>query len=245
MAALALLGSGEFLPWALDVDRWLAVNATAPSERALIIPTASAPEGTDVFERWSEMGLAHYRAIGLAPEIVPLRTRADADDPACVDMVADARIVFFSGGNPGYLAETLRGTAFWRAILSAVDDGTAFGGCSAGAVAPGALAPYVAHDALERWVPGLGMLANAFVIPHFDAIDRYGGPGFRRMLIDQCPEGAALVGIDEDTALVGSDGDWTVMGAGAAWFVAAEEPTPVASGERVPATLGLTLHSPA
>ena len=243
MAVVALLGSGEFLPWAAAVDRWLAENATAPSERALIIPTASAPEGADTFERWSEMGRAHYRSIGLAPEVVPLRTRADADDPACVDMVADARIVFFSGGNPGYLAEALRGTAFWGAILSAVEDGTAFGGCSAGAVAPGVLAPFVAHDTLERWVDGLGMFASAFVIPHFDQIDRYGGPGFRQTLIDQCPDGAVLIGIDEDTALVGSDGDWGVMGAGAAWFVEEGELRPVRDGERSGAGLGVTLHS--
>ena len=243
MAVLALLGSGEFLPWAQDVDRWLAENATASSERALIIPTASAPEGADVFERWSEMGRAHYRAIGLAPEVVPLRTRADADDPAYVDMVADARIVFFSGGNPGYLAETLRGTAFWDAILAAVADGTAFGGCSAGAVAPGVLAPYVANDAFERWVDGLGMLARAFVIPHFNMMETYGGPGFLQTLIDQCPDGAGVVGIDEDTALVGRDGDWHVVSAGAAWFDSPDGPVATRSGTGTSAVLGVTVGS--
>ena len=78
MTAIALLGSGEFEPWARPVDTWCAEQATAASERVLVVPTASAPEGNDVFERWGRMGIEHYDAIGLAPEVLELRNRADA-----------------------------------------------------------------------------------------------------------------------------------------------------------------------
>lgn len=244
MAVIALLGSGEFEPWARAVDEWCAQRASAPSERVLIVPTASAPEGEDVFQRWGTMGLAHYRALGLAPEVVPLRARADANDPAIVEAVTGARIVFFSGGNPGYLAETLAGTPFWEAVLSAIADGTAIGGCSAGASFLGNLAPFIANDMLDRWVPGLGVLARAFVMPHFDALDGY-FDGLRGLMLRARPVGSVALGIDENTALFGDGETWQVIGAGAAWAGdgSEDEPelTPTHDGETRALPLGLTV----
>src|SRR5947199_339601 len=145
MTAIALLGSGEFEPWARPVDTWCAEQATSASERVLVVPTASAPEGNDVFERWGRMGVEHYDAIGLAPEVLELRNRADAQTTEIIDAVQGARLVFFSGGNPGYLAETLAGTPFWEAVVAAVTSGeAALGGCSAAAAwSTGASPPWV------------------------------------------------------------------------------------------------------
>lgn len=217
MTTIALLGSGEFLPWAREVDMSCIEASTAPSERVLIVATASAPEGDDVFRRWGEMGVVHYEGLGLAPEAVPLRTREDASDPAIVDSVAGARLIFFSGGNPGYLAETLIGTPFWDAVLAALREGAAFGGCSAGATFLGALAPYLVNDELDRWVPGVGLLERAFVLPHFDQLEHY-APGLRDLALGLRPEGAVTVGIDETTALVGTDGAWRVAGELGVWI---------------------------
>lgn len=241
MAAIALLGSGEFLPWARPVDQWLADHATAESDRALVVPLASAPEGPDVYERWASMGVAHYRELGLTPEVLPLRTRDDAFDASCVDAVADARLIFFSGGNPGYLAEALRDTPFWEAVVAAVSAGTAFGGCSAGAVAPGALAPYVRNEMLESWVDGLRLLDGAFIAPHFDVLDSY-APNLRRVIMDMCPPDCTAVGIDEETALYGDDGAWQVAGNGSVWIATDGELVPIAPGALSEMKLGLTLE---
>src|SRR2546422_11056366 len=62
-----LFGSGEFLPWAEPVDRWLASSGGGRGGRVLVLPTASAPEGDDVFGRWGSMGVSHYRKLGLEP----------------------------------------------------------------------------------------------------------------------------------------------------------------------------------
>lgn len=241
MTAIALLGSGEFLPWARTVDTWLAEHATAPSDRALVVALASAPEGPDVYERWTTMGVAHYRALGLSAEALPLRTRDDAFDASCVDAVAEARLIFFSGGNPGYLAESLRDTPFWEAVLAAVASGTAFGGCSAGAVAPATLAPYIRDEQIDAWVEGLRMLDAAFIAPHFDVLDSY-APNLRRTILQMCPDGATAVGIDEDTALYGDDGAWQVAGAGAAWFATEDDLVAVPAGGTSSAILGVTLE---
>jgi cyanophycinase len=218
MTAIALLGSGEFEPWARPIDTWCADQVTARSNRALILPTASAPEGDEVFHRWGQMGIDHYEAIGFAPEVLELRTREDAMNKEIVDAIEGARIIFFSGGNPGYLAETLNGTPFWDAVTIAVISGaTALGGCSAGAAFLGSTAPFVAEDTLDHWVDGTKLLPHAYVMPHFDMVDTY-MPGLKAMLLDMKPEGTAAVGIDENTALYGDGEHWHVTGSGAAWI---------------------------
>ena len=218
MTAIALLGSGEFEPWARAVDTWCAEHATASSDRVLVVPTASAPEGDETFERWGKMGVDHYKAIGLAPEVLDLRERADASKKEIVDAVQGARHIFFSGGNPGYLAETLSGTPFWDAVVAGVTSGeTALGGCSAGAAFLGTTAPYVAGDSLDHWTDGTKLLPRAYVMVHFDMLNTY-VPGLRDMLLDMRPENTIAVGIDENTALYGDGEHWQVQGSGSAWI---------------------------
>lgn len=160
MTAIAMLGSGEFEPWCDEVERWCLEHAGVDGDRVLIVPTASAPEGEDVFARWASLGLEHYRRLGLAPEVLEVRTRAEAERRSTASAVEGTRHIFFSGGNPGYLADALRGTPLWEAVTAAVARGTAIGGCSAGAVFLGVQAPFVANDAFSHWVPGLGLLGR-------------------------------------------------------------------------------------
>jgi cyanophycinase len=218
MTAIALLGSGEFEPWARPLDRWCADHVAAASERVLVLPTASAPEGDEVFTRWGRMGVDHYRAIGLSPEVLDLRTREDASQDEIVSAVEGARVIFFSGGNPGYLAETLNGTPFWKAVTAAVLNGDiALGGCSAGAAFLGSTAPFVAGDAIDHWTEGTKLLPRAYVMPHFDMVDTY-MPGLKKMLLEMKPEGTVAVGIDENTALYGDGEHWHVSGSGSVWI---------------------------
>ena len=62
---------------------------------------------------------------------VPILSRADADDPALVSLLDGAGLVYLSGGNPGYLAETLRGTLAWQRIVELWSSGMSVAGCSA------------------------------------------------------------------------------------------------------------------
>ena len=222
MPAFVLMGSGEFLPWAREVDTWAAEQATASSDRALILPTASAPEGDETFNRWAAMGAEHFTAIGLQPQVLPLKTRDDASRAEIVDQVADARYIFFSGGNPGYLATTLIDTPFWEAVRDAVAHGTAFGGCSAGASAVGSSAPDVTSSTVGMddlvFRPGLPLFTEAVIAAHFDMLETY-LPGLREFIIDLRPDGQVLLGIDEDTAACGDGTTWTVRGKGAVSIV--------------------------
>jgi len=234
MTAIALLGSGEFEPWARPVDKWCADHVNASSNRALVLPTASAPEGDEVFRRWGDMGVKHYEAIGLVPEVLELRERADASKKEIVDAVKGARIVFFSGGNPGYLAETLNGTPFWEAVVAAVTAGElALGGCSAGAAFLGTTAPYVAGDSLDHWTDGTKLLPQAYVMVHFDMLNKY-VPGLRDLLLEMRPKDTTVVGIDENTALHGDGEHWQITGTGSVWISAnGNALTPHGDGETI------------
>lgn len=214
-AAIGLLGSGEFEPWAEQVDRWLLERATPGNGRVLLLPTACAPEGQAVWDRWARMGLAHYARLGVEAEVVPLKTRQDASRPELARLLDDASLAFFSGGNPAYLATTLLGTPFWTALLQALGRGMAYGGCSAGIACLGELAPDSAVRSLvpERWRPGLRLFPGVLFGPHWDAM-QVRRPELKQFLLSALPDGGLLVGVDERTALVGDGSEWTVMGVG-------------------------------
>jgi cyanophycinase len=215
--AIGLLGSGEFEPWSEVVDRSLLARARRGDGRVLILPTASAPEGEEVFEMWGQKGLDHYRHLGIDAEVVPLRTKADAENAAFAARLRRASMVFFSGGNPAYLAATLAGTRFWRALRWALPRGLAYAGCSAGAACLGPKAPDSSARELtsDVWRPGLGVFPSIYVAPHWDALDSY-VPGLTAFFVAAVPATCKLLAIDELTAIAGDGVNWTVLGKSAA-----------------------------
>jgi len=214
-ARFALLGSGEFEAWTEELERDLLAGATGDGS-VLILPTASAPEGDEVFDRWSQLGTDHYRAAGIACAVLPLKTRADAEREDLAAAVEQASAVFFSGGNPAYLVSVLEGTRFWRAVVAGLERGMVYAGCSAGISCLGASAPDSAvrdFSADGLWRPGLGLFPNLWLSPHWDALERVAA-GLRDFIVAAVSPGDRLLAIDERTALVGRDGDWSVRGAG-------------------------------
>ena len=217
MASFALLGSGEFEPWTESVDRWLLERGSGDG-RVVVLPTASAPEGDEVFEGWASMGQRHYADAGIPVEVIRLRTRADAERPEHGGALRGASAVFFSGGNPAYLAATLTGTPAWEAILDEMERGMAYAGCSAGVACLGDAAPDSSIDPLSAdgslMQPGLGVFPGTFLMPHWDALDGY-VPGLRALIRRSVPGDRRLVTIDERTAILGDGAAWTVVGSGA------------------------------
>jgi cyanophycinase len=226
MASFALLGSGEFEPWTDSVDRWLLEHGSGDG-RVVVLPTASAPEGDEIFEGWASMGQRHYADAGIPVEVVRLRTRADAADPGMIAALRGASAVFFSGGNPAYLAATLTGTLAWQAILDGMERGMAYAGCSAGVACLGEAAPdssvrdpLSADGALLQ--PGLGVFPQTFLMPHWDALDGY-VPGLRALIRRSVSVGSRLVTIDERTAVLGDGTTWMVEGSGAAGVIVGDD----------------------
>lgn len=209
---LALVGSGEYLPQMAEIEGALLAGR-AP--RYVQLATAAVQDGPSVVERWHQLGTAQARRLGVEPVIVPVNTRADADDPALASLIKGAGLIYLSGGDPHYLAETLRDTAVWRAIESEWRAGAALAGCSAGAMALGSWIPSLRHPRRGS-TPGLGLLAHLGIIPHFDAFAARVPDLLTRFVLPDASE-VAVYGIDEETALVGGPTQWVVQGRASVW----------------------------
>src|SRR5919198_110441 len=209
---LEVMGSGEFLPWSEEVDRYSLSRASGDGS-VVILPMASAPEGDEVFDRWAGMGLEHFKRMGIHARVLPLKTREDAHLDVLVEELASPSMIFFSGGNPAYLATTLKGTPFWVAVLEAVGRGAALAGCSAGACMLGEVAPDSTAQTLEEisWQPGLGLVPKVVFGPHWNMLESF-MPGLQKYILSVVPSDCVFIGVDENTAMAGDGEDWQVFG---------------------------------
>jgi cyanophycinase-like exopeptidase len=226
---VALVGSGEYLPVMQEVEA-LLLEGRPP--RYVQIPTAAAEEGPESLARWVELGRKQAERLGVEPVPVVVRDRAEADDPELAALVAGAGLVYLSGGNPPYLAATLRGTRVWQAVVAAWEAGAALAGCSAGAMALTAWAPHVRRRHLPP-EPGLGVVPTWRVLPHFDRMKQW-DPDLVDRSIGQLAEGEVVLGIDEETALVQQDGKWVVHGRQAVHVLTREARDSYSAGGAIP-----------
>lgn len=213
---VALLGSGEYLPAMQAIERGLLAGRRP---RMAQLATAAAPEGHERLRYWHRLGRDAADRLGVEQVVVPVVDRASAQDTRIAALIDDVGLVYLSGGNPRFLAATLRGTRAWDAIEQAWRSGAALAGCSAGAMALTAHAPDPRrpHEPPE---PGLGVVPHLRIIPHFDRFGRSLPPDTMRMLTARA-DGITVLGIDEDTALVGGPVEWEVQGHGSVWALTA------------------------
>ena len=154
---LALVGSGEYLAVMAGVEGALIEGRPG---RYVQIPTAAAPEGKRRLQYWLDLGAAQAERLGVQQVPVVVRDRDEAGSEDLAALIDGAGLVYLSGGNPQFLARTLRGTRVWAAIEAAWRSGAALAGCSAGAIALTNWVPAVRTPA-QAAEPGLGVLAVA------------------------------------------------------------------------------------
>src|SRR5258708_5034572 len=210
---IALVGAGEYLPVMDDVDRHLLSSVGTPGHapRVACLPTAAGQEGDESVGRWLGMGLEHFRALGAEVEAVPIIDRISAEDPQYDSVLESADLIYFSGGSPLYLYQTLQGSRGWASAQRAWDRGAVYAGCSAGAMIMAKQIPNFRMPGSPA-AQGFGVMPLTYIMPHFDQI-----PGPFKVMValmrSSMKDSDLAVGIDEDTALVGRlGGEWKVMG---------------------------------
>ena len=126
--------------------------------------------------------------------------------------IGGASLIYFSGGNPKHLADTLKGTSLWEKIISEFKSGSSLAGCSAGAMMMGS---DIAFPVLRKnhVSTGLALISKLAVLPHYD---RYFGkiPNLVQNLMFNRNHEIRVIGIDENTALVRENGFWKCQGLG-------------------------------
>jgi len=210
---ITLVGSGEYLPVMDNVDRHLldSLHLNGRKPRVVCLPTAAGREGDASINRWSSMGIQHFQKLGAEVSALRIIDRASAEDAQWESLLEEADLVYFSGGDPGHLHQTMNGSRAWRAAQRAWERGAIYAGCSAGAMILGRRMPSFRLAGTQE---GFGLVPATFIIPHFDAI-----PGVWKPIVfalqKQLKKGERMIGVDENTALIGRlGGEWTVMGPG-------------------------------
>jgi len=227
---IALVGSGEYLPVMEGVDRHLldSLNLNGRKPRVVCLPTAAGREGDGSINRWSSMGVEHFQKLGAEVNALRVIDRESADDPQWEPLIENADLIYFSGGDPGYLYQTMNGSRVWSAARRAWERGAIYAGCSAGAMI---LARRIPSFRLFETAEGFNILPVQFVLPHFDAVPAIFKP-LISALKSRLKDGERMIGVDEDTALVGTlGGEWRVMGQGKVHIFTRKENQIIESGQ--------------
>ena len=224
---ILLEGGAEFGGQMSEPDRRAIELAGGPDALISIIPTAAAPDNND--QRAGRNGVNWFKSLGATDvQSLPLIDKASANDPAIADQISQSRLIYLLGGFTGYLAETLKDSASWQAMLNAYSQGAVIAGSSAGAMV---LCQYYNDPGRSQIVEGLGLLPNTCVLPHHNTL----GKGWAQRMTVYLPN-AVLLGIDEQTGML-DDGDggrkisWRIYGQGAVTLYRNGQPTIYKAGE--------------
>ena len=212
--SLALVGSGEYLPAMAVLEKSLIGDGerTGKQARYIQIPTAAGRESEDRLSYWENLGKRQGELIGVETLFLPIFNREDANNPDLAQQIKDSALMYMSGGDPHYLAQTLMGTLVWDAIVENWRGGASLAGCSAGAMV---LSSHIPNFRLLKSTPtaGLNLLPEIRVIPHFNKFFKWIPESAAKLLL-HVPDGSILIGVDELTAIVKRSGqdDWVVCG---------------------------------
>src|SRR5512145_1583441 len=98
---IALVGSGEYLPVMEETDRHLlgSLNGNGRTPCVVCLPTAAGQEGDESVNRWSRMGVEHFRKLGADVTALRIINKESANDPQYESALENADLIYFSGGS--------------------------------------------------------------------------------------------------------------------------------------------------
>jgi cyanophycinase len=226
MGMLALVGGDEFNPGNEEQDRMLA--AAAGPGAAFVVPTAAARQKP-------EQSVAHakawFRQFGVDLEELPVLKRADAKSATLAERARAGGLFYLVGGDPGWVAEVLRGSPVWAAMFEAWREGAALAGSSAGSMALCSHTLVRAkwpNHVTRRPVEALGVLPKTAVLPHFDTFGHKWVESAQAAAPDLC-----LLGVDERSAAVWDGTRWLAAGPGAVTVINGAKVARFISGQEV------------
>jgi len=236
---VVLFGSGEASPVAGPVYETLLRRmgrSTSPRIAVLETPAGFEPNSPQVAGRIADFLRRRLTPFSPIVEVVPARKRGTLftpDDPALLEGVLRADLVFLGPGSPTYAVRQLSGSGIWHAVTARHLLGGTTVLASAAMVAAGALAlpVYEIFKVGEdpRWEEGLDLMGrhglSLVLVPHWNNAD-----GGKELDTSRCYVGRdrfdvlcrliegdrTIVGLDEGTALVidPSEGRGEVLGSG-------------------------------
>ena len=221
---IALVGGDEFRLGCEEMDREIMRASGQYPASVLVVPTAAVTGPAKA----ANDGITHFAALGGESSRLMLLEKQQAEDPAFFAPVTKADVVYFTGGSPENLVETLKDSQFFHALLAASNKGTVLAGSSAGAMVMGAM---MRRPRSGGWVEALSVVPRVAVLPHHEHRDQL---ETSKELQETAPEGLVYLGIDARTGCLGSPGNWRVVGFGAVTVYLGKEWQIFRAGERLP-----------
>ena len=223
---LALVGGDEFNPGNEEQDRMLA--AAARPGPAFVVPTAAARQEP---QRSVDHATAWFTQFGLRLEELPVLKRKDAESASLAERAREGGFFYLVGGDPGLVAQVLRGSAVWKAMFEAWREGAALAGSSAGSMALCSQTLVRAswpNRFNRRAIDALGLMPKTVVLPHFET--------FGHKWIESAQTAVprhTLLGIDERSAAVWINDRWRAAGPGSVTVIKGSKTAQFPSGSEV------------
>jgi len=197
---IALVGGDEFRPGCEDMDRVILRSTGIERPSLLVVPTAADKYPSKA----ASNGVSYFAELGAESSALMVLDRSQANDPDLVSITDAADVVYFTGGNPAHLLDTLRGSLLLTKVEQALERGAIVAGSSAGAMVMG---PWMRF---REWRQALG-IAGVVTLPHHE---RHDPDQLAKELADAAPSGVPVLGVDGKTACLGGPKTWDVLGAG-------------------------------
>ena len=190
-----------------------------PNKDKMLIATIATEYPEKSYENYKTI----FNNLGIKNiEKLDISVREEAFEKKNIDLIKEADLLFFTGGDQLRITSMIGGSPVYDAIKELCINGGIIAGTSAGASVMSDTMIVEGNDEESprkctlKMSPGLGLVKNIIIDQHFAQRGRIG-----RLLtaIAQNPE-VLGIGIDEDTAILVSDkGTAEVIGSGAVYFI--------------------------
>ena len=185
------------------MDTWILSKTRSFEPTVAIVPTAAANESPDKAAR---NGSRHFQEMGAQTIESMILSREDAYDKNKLSELDRADLIYFTGGNPQHLLETISGTPAESALREASGKGSILAGSSAGAMVMGSTMRY------QGWTESLAFFKNLTILPHHENSSP-------EATLTDCSQalrkGLTILGLDGATGVFISDHQAQVVGNGA------------------------------
>ena len=205
---IALVGGDEFRPGCEDMDREVMLasgkDPATESVKVVVVPTAAVTGPAKA----ANDGATHFAALGGDSSQLMVLERSHAEDLSFFHPTTLADVVYFTGGSPDHLLETVRDSKFLAALLASLEEGLVLAGSSAGAMVMGSM---MRRPSAGGWIEALGVVPGVAVLPHHERRDH---AETSKELQQSAPNDVTFLGIDARTGCLGTPNNWRVVGSG-------------------------------
>ncbi len=205
LGILVAVGGNEDKDAELDVLSTILHLPDGGSNIVEIIPTASR-----IPQEAAGQYIEPFHKLGCETvNIMDIQSRDDAQDPAFVQRILEADVVFFTGGDQLRLTNMLGGSAVFETLVGHYQRGGVIAGTSAGAAVMSQAMIYqgkagaAMRKGTVQMTPGLGLIRNAVVDSHFTQRGRFS----RLLEVVTSNPGVIGLGLDEDSGIIVREGN--------------------------------------